>query len=124
MGKEVGYKRGKINKRGLFDLEGGVNAIVAAKPPIIWLRKDAANAVKESQVLQANIYVDQSLYPSVNIIGKIEGTDPVLKKEYVLFSGHQDAHGIRNPYGNDTIYNGADDNASVNVALLAIARAF
>ena len=123
-GERSWVQAGENYKRGLFDLEGGANAIVAAKPPIIWLRKDAVNAVKESQVLQANIYVDQSLYPSVNIIGKIEGTDPVLKKEYVLFSGHQDAHGIRNPYGNDTIYNGADDNASVNVALLAIARAF
>ncbi|MEO8765516.1 MAG: M28 family peptidase, partial [Ginsengibacter sp.] len=40
------------------------------------------------------------------------------------FSGHQDHDGIRLPYGSDSIYNGADDNASVSVALLAIARAF
>lgn len=41
-----------------------------------------------------------------------------------LFSGHQDHDGVRFPYGTDSIYNGADDNASVSVALLAIARAF
>jgi Zn-dependent M28 family amino/carboxypeptidase len=54
----------------------------------------------------------------------IKGTDSVLKKEYVLFSGHQDHDGIRTPYGNDSIYNGADDNATTCVALLAIARTF
>jgi Zn-dependent M28 family amino/carboxypeptidase len=41
-----------------------------------------------------------------------------------LFSGHQDHDGVRQPYGTDSIYNGADDNGSVSVALLAIARAF
>lgn len=111
-------------KRGSFDIEGGANTVATSKPPILWLHKNALNLVQETATLQANLLVNQYLYPSVNIIGKIEGTDPLLKNEYVLFSGHQDAHGIRNPYGNDSIYNGADDNASVNVAMLAIARAF
>ena len=57
-------------------------------------------------------------------IGKIEGRDPQLKKEYVLLSGHQDHDGIRHPVKNDTIYNGADDNASTCVAMLAMARAY
>jgi hypothetical protein len=111
-------------KRGLYDIEGGPNALVISKPPILWLHSNALDMVKESATLNANIYVDQFLFPSVNIIGKIEGTDAELKKEYVLFSGHQDAHGIRNHYGTDTIYNGADDNASVDVAILSVARAF
>jgi Zn-dependent M28 family amino/carboxypeptidase len=74
--------------------------------------------------MNANIVVDKYSYPSVNIIGKINGTDPKLKEEYVLYSGHQDAHGIRNAYNNDSTYYGADDNASVDVAMLANARAF
>ena len=41
-----------------------------------------------------------------------------------MFSGHQDHDGVRLAYGNDSIYNGADDNASASVALLAIARAY
>ena len=41
-----------------------------------------------------------------------------------MYSGHNDHDGIRQPYGYDSIYNGADDNASVSVAMLAIARAF
>jgi hypothetical protein len=62
-----------------------------------------------------NLITETYKYPSVNIIGKIEGTDPVLKNEYVLLSGHQDHDGIRHPVKNDTIYNGADDNASTCV---------
>jgi Zn-dependent M28 family amino/carboxypeptidase len=68
--------------------------------------------------------VEKYAYPSVNIIGKINGTDPTLKAEYVLYSGHQDAHGIRNAIHNDSTYYGADDNGSVDVAMLANARAF
>ena len=111
-------------KRGLYDIEGGPNAIVTVKAPVLWFKSNTVNFFKEASTLHANIMVNQFLYPSVNVIGKIDGTDPVLKKEYVLFSGHQDAHGIRNPYGTDTIYNGADDNGTVNVSMLAIARAF
>ncbi len=42
----------------------------------------------------------------------------------MLFSGHQDHDGVRQKYGQDSIYNGADDNASTCVAMLAIARAY
>jgi Zn-dependent M28 family amino/carboxypeptidase len=73
---------------------------------------------------KANLVVEHYPYPSVNIVGKIEGTDPVLKSEYLLYSGHQDAHGIRNAINNDSTYYGADDNGSVDVAMLANARAF
>ena len=47
-----------------------------------------------------------------------------MKSEYLLYSGHTDAHGIRNEIKNDSIFYGADDNGSVNVAMLANARAF
>jgi hypothetical protein len=56
-----------------------------------------------------------------NIFGYIEGRDPELKKELVLFIAHYDHVG----YDDDgNIYNGADDNASGTVALLEIAEAF
>jgi hypothetical protein len=111
--------------RGTYDIDGGPNAIVTGKPPILWLHPKAVGLVQSpGATLHATLNVETFLYPSVNIIGKIEGTDPVLKNEYVLFSGHQDHDGVRQPYGTDSIYNGADDNASVSVAILAIARAF
>ena len=111
--------------RGLYDIEGGPNATVTPKVPVIWLHGNAINSVQSNGVMfTANISVETFDYPSVNIIAKIDGTDAALKNDYVLYSGHTDHDGVRQSYGNDSIYNGADDNASVNVALLAIARAF
>ena len=110
--------------RGLYDIEGGPNAKVSARTPVLWLHSNAMHLIKDGALLKATINVESFLYPSVNIVAKVQGTDKTLRNEYVLFSGHQDHDGVRQPYGNDTIYNGADDNASVSVALLAIARAF
>jgi hypothetical protein len=112
-------------KEGSFDLEGGPNEKVRATVPVFWLHASAKNDLKDSAaLLKANIIIERYSYPSVNIVGVIEGTDPVLAKEYVLYSGHTDAHGIRNIINGDSIYYGADDNGSVNVAMLAVARAF
>ena len=68
--------------------------------------------------------VSKYSFPSVNVVGKVDGTDPKLKSEFLLYSGHTDAHGIRNAINGDSIYYGADDNASVDVAMMACARAF
>jgi hypothetical protein len=69
-----------------------------------------------------------------NVVGMIEGTDAKLKDSYVLYGAHYDHVGYREtPSGgggrcpgdpNDTINNGADDDGSGTVALMAIARAF
>ena len=111
-------------KRGSFDIEGGPNENVLATVPVLWMHASAANEIKNGATLKANIRVEHVQYPSVNIIGMLKGTDPILNKEYVLYSGHQDAHGIRNTIGGDSIFYGADDNASVDVAMMASARAF
>ena len=61
-----------------------------------------------------------------NVIGWIEGSDPQLKHEYIVFSAHFDHIGmseIAAPDG-DNVYNGADDNGSGTAALLEIAEAF
>lgn len=111
--------------RGLYDIAGGTNVNASPKPPVLWLHGSALELVKRPGLtLRTNISIERFEYPSVNVVGKITGTNPALSGEYVLFSGHQDHDGIRQPYGSDSIYNGADDNASVTVALLAIARAF
>jgi Zn-dependent M28 family amino/carboxypeptidase len=58
-----------------------------------------------------------------NVVGMIEGSDPQLKNEYVVYSAHWDHLGIGAPDKNgDTIYNGALDNASGVAAVLAIAE--
>lgn len=60
--------------------------------------------------------------PAVNVVGLIRGSDPSLKSEYVLVDGHYDHLGIGRPVNGDSIYNGADDDASGVTAVLEIAR--
>jgi Zn-dependent M28 family amino/carboxypeptidase len=55
-----------------------------------------------------------------NVLAAIEGSDPVLKNEWVVIAAHPDHNGAVG----DTIYHGADDNASGAVGLLAIAEAY
>lgn len=117
----------QYNSRGSYQIEGSLfKRQLLTGIPIIWVRKEALGLVKEpNQHLEAQIYSEKFTYPSVNVVAKVKGTDPTLSKEYVLFSGHQDHDGVRNiEPGKDSIFNGADDNASVSVALLAIGRAF
>jgi Zn-dependent M28 family amino/carboxypeptidase len=59
-----------------------------------------------------------------NIVGKIQGSDPVLKDQYVIFSAHYDHFGIGRPIDGDSIYNGAADNASGTALMLNLAEAF
>lgn len=58
-----------------------------------------------------------------NIIGKLEGSDPSLRDEYVIFSAHQDHLGVTFPVDGDSINNGAQDNASGVSAVLETAKA-
>jgi Zn-dependent M28 family amino/carboxypeptidase len=57
---------------------------------------------------------------SSNVAGYIEGSDPKLKEEAVLFSAHYDAYGMEN----GKIYHGAADNALGVAEMLAVAEAF
>src|SRR6478672_8171222 len=58
-----------------------------------------------------------------NVVGVIEGSDPQLRSEYVVYSAHWDHLGVGAPDKNgDTIYNGALDNASGCAVVLAIAE--
>ena len=60
-----------------------------------------------------------------NVAGILEGSDPALKEEYVVFSAHMDHIGIGIPNAEgDSINNGADDDASGTTAVLEIAEAF
>jgi Peptidase family M28/PA domain len=62
--------------------------------------------------------------PSRNVVAKLEGSDPTLKNEYVVYSSHLDHLGIGEPVKGDSIYNGALDNASGSAIIVEVARAF
>ena len=61
---------------------------------------------------------------SYNVVGMVEGTDPKLKKEYVVHSAHLDHLGVGRPVQGDSIYNGAHDNAVGTASVLAIANIY
>jgi Zn-dependent M28 family amino/carboxypeptidase len=61
---------------------------------------------------------------SNNVVAKLEGSDPKLKNEYVIYSAHWDHLGRDPKLPGDQIFNGALDNASGTAALLEIAEAF
>ncbi|PYP15674.1 MAG: hypothetical protein DMD54_11550 [Gemmatimonadetes bacterium] len=67
-----------------------------------------------------------------NVVAVLEGSDPQLKNEYIVFSAHMDHIGVAGPRGSggcraqgaDSICNGADDDGSGTVAVVALAEAF
>lgn len=61
---------------------------------------------------------------SRNVIAKLEGSDPSLKDEYVVYSAHWDHFGRNPALQGDKILNGALDNASGTAQMLEIAKAF
>ena len=117
---------GHTYERGRYDLPGGPNVrLPTAALPIVWLPADAASwAQAPGQQFTADLQLETFAYPSVNIVAKIAGTDAKLKAQYVLFSTHQDHDGVREAVAGDSIYNGADDNATGCAATLALVRAF
>ncbi len=80
--------------------------------------------------LKASLAVKNTMrtIESRNVLAKLEGSDPVLKDEYVVYTAHWDHFGIGEPDPNgdksDKIYNGALDNASGVASMLEMARAF
>ena len=113
--------------RGTYGLDPDGTAeprVVPRGVPLLYVRESALGGpVGPDARLVASIVTDSFTYPSVNVVAKVAGRDARLAGEYVLFSAHQDHDGERYPVNGDSIWNGADDNATTAVALLAIGRA-
>ena len=61
---------------------------------------------------------------SENVVAVLEGSDPALRDEYVVYTAHLDHLGVGPAVGGDTIYNGALDDAAGSAVVLEAARAF
>jgi len=81
--------------------------------------------LKPTKKVSFNVAVKTENTHSQNVVGILEGSDPVLKNEYVAIGAHYDHVGM-NPFaaGDDKIWNGADDDGSGTVSVLSIAEAF
>ena len=93
--------------------------------PLGPLRKEAEAAAWKAPlrgVLSASfsIALERKIVEDRSVVGMIRGTDPVLKDEAIIVSGHYDHNGATA----EQIFAGADDNASGAIATIEIAEAY
>jgi peptidase M28-like protein len=76
--------------------------------------------------IRGNLNISERItesFTSRNVVGIVEGTDPKLKDEYIIYSAHYDHNGVGKPNAQmDSIYNGARDNAVGTVTVLSAAE--
>jgi hypothetical protein len=122
---DAGFERiAATGVRGRYSLDEGPPRINASQTPTLLVKSSMQSRIAGATRLEARLSIESFVYPSVNVVAKLPGSDPVLRDEVVLFSSHQDHDGVRLPVDGDSTWNGADDNATTSVALLAIGRAF
>ena len=86
--------------------------------------KTSAEAFVINKTATMNITNRVEMKSTQNVVAVWEGSDPVLKNEYVAIGAHYDHVGVNpNVRGDDKIWNGADDDGSGTVAVLSIAEA-
>ena len=89
---------------------------------LTWLDSFELNARKK---LTIHLAVKSTAGHGENVIGIVEGGDPVLKNEFVIMSAHLDHIGLAAPNADgDGVNNGADDDGSGSVGLLSMAHAY
>jgi len=96
--------------------------------PHLMIDASKENIVSQLKSGNASIHIEidgmsREEFTSDNIVGFIEGSDPVLKDEIVVYSAHYDHVGIgQADMHGDTIYNGARDNAVGTTTVLSVAE--
>lgn len=88
-----------------------------------WPASDGA-ALAPGTRFSAAVRVQSADFNGYNVVGIVRGSDPALRQTYVAFGAHYDHIGIQAPVNGDSIANGADDDGSGSVMLLALAGAF
>jgi Zn-dependent M28 family amino/carboxypeptidase len=119
---------GRANIEGWITLDAAKKILALSGQDFDALKKQARTREFRpvSLGVQASIAIKNTLrtIDSQNVVAKLEGSDPKLKDEYVVYSAHWDHLGVGAPVNGDKIYNGALDNASGVATVFEIARAF
>ena len=98
--------------------------------PHLLLQKSEVDPIKsllDGKTGNGSLMIDRALPSPVqakNVVGVIRGTDPALREEYVALTAHYDHVGVNKHAGQDSIFNGARDNAIGVTALLETAKYF
>ena len=119
--------RGKVLPELPVRLEGGGRAEIGTNGNVFAVSEKELTVLKEIPdgvmfYMEAAVSAPKKSY-TWNALGKIPGSDPSLSKSALLLSAHLDHLGVGKPVKGDSIYNGADDDASGVVAVLELARA-
>lgn len=113
---------------GWIDLETAGKLMAACGKDLPTLKKAALDRAFQPVALDAragfSIKTELRKVQSRNIVAKVEGSDPTLKDEHVVYTAHWDHLGRDAAATGDGIYNGAIDNASGVASVLAIAEGF
>jgi len=119
---------GRAAVEGWITLDQGKDLLKIAGQDFDALKKLAAT--RDFKPVPLGITASMTLHnklrtvDSNNVIARLDGSDPVRKNEYVVYTAHWDHLGIGPAVDDDQIYNGAKDNAVGTAGLLEIARAF
>ena len=89
--------------------------------PAGWPRDDRSQVLGGAR-LQAEVRQERTPFTAFNVVGVVRGSDHTLARTYVALGAHYDHIGVVTPVNGDSIANGADDDGSGSVSLLAIAR--
>jgi Peptidase family M28 len=82
-------------------------------------------ALTDAKKINIKLAVHEEENHAENVVGMLEGSDPVLKNEFVVISAHLDHIGLSQPLPDGhNVNNGADDDGSGSTGLLGIARAY
>lgn len=138
-GKQGGYawvdaqgrpNRGDVSMRGAASLNhSGVAALFAGAPtPAAAVFAAAATSTPQAFDLPTTVSIatrsTHTDVESANLVARLEGSDPALRNEHVVYIAHVDHFGRGVAMNGDAIYNGAHDNASGVAIVLDVARAY
>lgn len=101
-------------------LSGSGTSIAELQASIDRTGRPQSTALRGVAVQMRRAVSERRTVQTRNVVGVIEGSDPKLKDEYVILTGHFDHTGQKAPF----VFHGADDNATACAALIAIAEAF
>ena len=99
----------------------GVPVVGSPLLPTGWPADDKPQALG-GRKFTARIEQTKTLITDYNVAAVVRGSDPALSSTYVAYGAHYDHVGIVQPTAGDSIANGADDDGSGSMSLLAIAR--
>lgn len=130
-------------ERGGMSIEKLNEPAITTPIPVLYVSQKVANSLFEGEVGNPLTNADLTAFDfkdgkkasittasrtdrvsTQNVVGMIEGSDPVLKNEVIVISAHYDHEGVRpNTPGDDKIWNGADDDGSGTTAIFGMAEA-